>query len=583
MKVTLDRAAWALALGLVLGSLIGCVSGLTVITSFVANPTTITAGASATLTGIFANGTGVITPGNLTVTSGTPVGVSPSATTAYTLTVTNLAGAAVTQTATITVNPASAAPVITSFVADPATITAGGSAALTGVFANGTGVITPGNLAVTSGTPVSVSPIATTTYTLTVTNSSGTAVTKAANVTVTPAVTTYVLTVKSTDPSGGVAIDVSPADANGATDGSTSFTRTYNAGTTVTLTAPADAGSDSFSSWSGCATTSTVTCTVTMNANTTVTAAYASAASSLILSPYKDVTVSANWNTGEQQSAVTGTTQAVTSAMPNQTLTWAFATGTCGTENWGGISPAEEATNVQLFVNAGKKYIVSTGGAGGSFDCPSGTAFLSFIQTYYSANMLGVDFDIEVGQSQAVIDDLVNAAIAGEQQYPDMRFSFTIATLGGTSDPDLGSVGTLVVNEIKRLGLGGNYTINLMVMDYGSTSSSNCDVVNNSCDMGQSAIAAAEALNSQFGIPYSHIELTPDIGQNDTQSEVFTLDDVDTMATWMVSNGLAGAHFWSLDRDNPCAEGTDTSTCNGNPSAGILAYTNAFMTDLDAQ
>jgi hypothetical protein len=55
------------------------------------------------------------------------------------------------------------------------------------VFANGTGVITPGNIAATSGTAVTVSPTATTTYTLTVTPASGTAITATASITVNPA------------------------------------------------------------------------------------------------------------------------------------------------------------------------------------------------------------------------------------------------------------------------------------------------------------------------------------------------------------------------------------------------------------
>jgi hypothetical protein len=89
-----------------------------------------------------------------------------------------------------------------------------------------------------------------------------------------PPVTTYVLTVDSVNPTSGVAIVVTPADNNSATNGTTSFTRTYNAGTSVTLTAPATSGSNKFSSWSGCTTSTTVTCTVTMNAGTTVTANY---------------------------------------------------------------------------------------------------------------------------------------------------------------------------------------------------------------------------------------------------------------------------------------------------------------------
>jgi len=87
--------------------------------------------------------------------------------------------------------------------------------------------------------------------------------------------TTYVLTVNSATPANGAAISVAPADNNGAANGSTSFTRTYNTGTTVTLTASASAGSNIFSAWTGCTSTSTVTCTVKLTANTTVSAAYA--------------------------------------------------------------------------------------------------------------------------------------------------------------------------------------------------------------------------------------------------------------------------------------------------------------------
>jgi hypothetical protein len=73
---------------------------------------------------------------------------------------------------------------ISSFVANQATILPGHSATLTGVFADGAGVITPGNLAATSGTAVTVTPTTTTTYMLTVTSSNGTAVTATAQVAV---------------------------------------------------------------------------------------------------------------------------------------------------------------------------------------------------------------------------------------------------------------------------------------------------------------------------------------------------------------------------------------------------------------
>ena len=90
----------------------------------------------------------------------------------------------------------------------------------------------------------------------------------------TAAPTTYQLTINSSNPSGGVAIGVSPADASGNGNGSTSFTRTYNAGSSVALTAPATSGANTFSSWTGCTSVSALICTVAMNASTTVTANY---------------------------------------------------------------------------------------------------------------------------------------------------------------------------------------------------------------------------------------------------------------------------------------------------------------------
>ncbi len=92
-----------------------------------------------------------------------------------------------------------------------------------------------------------------------------------------PSPTTYVLAVNSTNPASGVAIGVSPADNKSSSSGSTSFTRSYNSGTSVTLTAPATSGSNTFSSWTGCASTTGTTCTVSMSANTTVTANYLTA------------------------------------------------------------------------------------------------------------------------------------------------------------------------------------------------------------------------------------------------------------------------------------------------------------------
>src|SRR5207237_472741 len=82
-----------------------------------------------------------------------------------------------------------------------------------------------------------------------------------------------------------------------------------------------------------------------------------------------------------------------------------------------------------------------------------------------------IDFDIEGGQSAADIQNLVNAAAGAQAQYPNLQFSFTLATLAA-SDGSYGGVNSLG-NEVVEAVLGSslkNYVINLMTMDYGSAS-----------------------------------------------------------------------------------------------------------------
>ncbi len=58
------------------------------------------------------------------------------------------------------------------------------------------------------------------------------------------------LTVQSTNPATGVSITVSPADFDGAGNGTTAFSRRYRDGELVSLTAPATVGFNPFKRWS---------------------------------------------------------------------------------------------------------------------------------------------------------------------------------------------------------------------------------------------------------------------------------------------------------------------------------------------
>jgi hypothetical protein len=161
---------------------------LPAISSFTANPTGVTLGGASTLSWVTSGATTLtITPGTFASTDASgSTGVSPEATTTYVLTATNAAGS-VTASVTVTVS-AQALPVINSFTADPASMTAGSSSTLTWSTSGATGVaITPGTFTSTAASgSMMVSPTATTTYTLTATNSAGNS-TATAQVTVTAA------------------------------------------------------------------------------------------------------------------------------------------------------------------------------------------------------------------------------------------------------------------------------------------------------------------------------------------------------------------------------------------------------------
>jgi hypothetical protein len=314
--------------------------------------------------------------------------------------------------------------------------------------------------------------------------------------------------------------------------------------------------------------------------------------SGLLFSPYKDVTINMNWNTDQMQSAVTGTALPVVGSgslvsgyIPKlPAITLAFATGTCGSETWGGVSGASfAAENIPQLQAAGLNYVVSTCGAAGTFSCASTAGMESFIARYAGPKLVGVDFDIEGGQSQSDIQNLVNAAVGAQSAYPNLQFSFTLATLGA-SDGSYGGVNSLG-NEVVRAVLGSSlkkYVINLMTMDYGSASSSVCVVVSGSCEMAQSATQAVKNLEHTYGIGASKIAVTPMIGMNDATTETFTAADVDTLTAYATSNGLAGLHFWSLDRDTPCPTTTTyaSPTCNSISGTTSLEYTKRFLSDL---
>jgi chitinase len=326
-----------------------------------------------------------------------------------------------------------------------------------------------------------------------------------------------------------------------------------------------------------------------------------------VLSPYKDTSINLNWNTNVISTSLSG------SAVPlgidvvqtgGRAVTLAFATGECGTENWAGVSgDVLASTNIPLLAQAGAKYIVSTGGAAGSFTCGTDPGMATFISRWASPNLVGVDFDIEAGQSQKVIGDLVQRIKTAHGASPGLRFSLTLATVANNTgaaaaqslgpstqdafntygDETMAAVESTLAFSIGSPASWPSYlTINLMTMDYGAPGAGVCVVSGGACQMGQSALQAAYNLHDRWGVPYANIELTPMIGGNDVSSEQFTLADVDVLAAFAASHGLAGVHYWSYDRDVDCPAGAASATCNsmGVGYAGARGYLKRLLSHL---
>ncbi|MBK9105729.1 MAG: proprotein convertase P-domain-containing protein [Saprospiraceae bacterium] len=205
------------------------------------NDGSICAGASATLTAS-GGGTYLWSTGATTVA----ITVTPAGTTTYTVTVTNANGCTATASTTITVNPIPTAGITVAETSgttnNDGTICAGASATLT---ASGGGTYLWSTGATTMA--ITVTPVGTTPYTVTVTNASGCTATASTTITVNPL------------PVAGITVS--------ETSGSTPNDGAICAGSSVTLTGT---GGGTYL-WSTGATTTSITVNPTMTTLYTVT------------------------------------------------------------------------------------------------------------------------------------------------------------------------------------------------------------------------------------------------------------------------------------------------------------------------
>jgi len=253
------------------------------------------------------------------------------------------------------------------------------------------------------------------------------------------------------------------------------------------------------------------------------------------------------------------------------TLAFLDATNGCAV-GWGGLGgtlPTDTLPNgstilsiVQELQSAGVEVIISFGGADGTepaLNCTSASQLQALYQSVinrYNVKML--DFDIEGGatSNQASITLRDQALVGLKAANPGLVISYTLPVL----PTGLINTGVNILTSAKSDGLALD-VVNVMAMDYGSSS-------DNGGAMGQDAIDAAQATESQIqeaGLSAT-VGITPMIGVNDTNTEIFTLADAQQVLSFANSTSyVSRIAMWSLGRDNGSCAGTDfaSPSCSG--------------------
>ena len=301
--------------------------------------------------------------------------------------------------------------------------------------------------------------------------------------------------------------------------------------------------------------------------------------SAKVFAPYVDMGLTADWQltTIQQQSGI-------------KVFTLGFVVGNGGcTPTWGGVGATvandtlPNGTTILSLVQgiraAGGDVIISFGGASGT-ELAQGCTTVSSLQAAYQAVLtkyrvnsstpVRMDFDIEGGATtdQASITRRNQALKALKAANPGLVISYTLPVL----PTGLVASGVNILNSVKTDGLSLD-VVNVMAMDYGSAN-------DNGGQMGLSAQQAASNTHNQVvaaGLTAS-IGVTPMIGINDVNTEIFQLSDAQSLLNFANANSyITRLSMWSVARDNgSCAgQGFASPVCSGITQTN-WAFANIF-------
>jgi chitinase len=200
-------------------------------------------------------------------------------------------------------------------------------------------------------------------------------------------------------------------------------------------------------------------------------------------------------------------------------------------------------------------------------------AYRSVIQHY---NVHNIDLDIE-GRALTDRESQSRRAKAIRQlqseRDPDdpLRVWLTLpVTPLGLQDSGTAAVRAFLLAGVDLAG------VNIMTMNYGASRAGNQTML-------EASIDAAEATHHQLGVLYDEaglqlddreiwhtIGLTPMIGQNDVDSDMFDLAAAEGLNEFARRSGVGRLSFWSLNRDRQCTEyesdqSQPSNTCSSVP------------------
>jgi hypothetical protein len=250
--------------------------------------------------------------------------------------------------------------------------------------------------------------------------------------------------------------------------------------------------------------------------------------------------------------------------------------GSC-TPLWGDGLPVANDPGVSQMISTaradGAAVIVSFGGENGNEIATTCGSTKKLTAAYRSVvtklKVTHLDFDIEGAAlaKPASIKRRFAAIHALEASDHQLVVSLTVPV----TPTGLDSLGTGLLKAAKRAKARIDL-LNVMAMDYGTKR-----------EMGSTAVTVAKDALRQLRhysphATYRNIGITPMIGRNDTASDVTTLADARTVASFARAHHVGRLAFWSLDRDQKC-DAPQTAAqfdCSG-VSQSPLEFTHTFL------